>query len=147
MPLNGVPGSGVPAAGGAAGAGATRVLLVDDEADLRAALAIGLGAAGFEVAQAATGTEALDAVGRGDVDVLVLDVNLPDIDGFEVLRRLPDPRPVPVVLVSASASTATARLAQLQGCVGYLVKPFPSGALVALVRDAAAGRRGGAGSR
>ena len=66
-----------------------RLLLVDDEENLRSMLEAALRHSGFEVASAATGREAIDAVPAARPDLIVLDVMLPDLDGFEVCRRLP----------------------------------------------------------
>ncbi|MCB1038421.1 MAG: response regulator, partial [Acidimicrobiales bacterium] len=67
---------------------APRLLVVDDEEHITELLAMALGYQGFEVERAATGREALDSVARRAPDLIVLDVMLPDLDGFEVARRL-----------------------------------------------------------
>ena len=84
-------------------AGATRVLVVDDERGIRDLLGDILGNAGFEVLQAASGSAGLQQAWREDPDVIVLDLIMPNMDGFEVLtqlRRSPSTQDVPVVLLT-----------------------------------------------
>lgn len=103
------------------------VLVVEDESDLLFTVTLSLELAGYRVVQATTGEEALVAVDDHRPDIVVLDLRLPGIDGWEVLRRLGDgsgrPR-VPVVLLSAQVDTATAARAVDLGCRAYLAKPF-----------------------
>jgi len=68
--------------------GLTRVLVVDDEEDITFLLGSALRHFGFDVTTAATGRQGLDAVRAGEFDLVLLDVMLPDLDGFEVCRRL-----------------------------------------------------------
>ena len=85
-------------------AATTRVLVVDDERGIRELLGDILERAGFEVIQAASGTAGLRQVWRESPDVVVLDVIMPNMDGFEVLRQLrgsPSTQDLPVVLLTA----------------------------------------------
>ena len=108
---------------------AREVLVVDDDEDLSFSLALSLELAGYAVRTAATGEEALAEVVDRDPDVIILDVRLPGIDGWEVLRRLGEtgrfPR-IPVVVVSASVDPVTAAKATALGCHAHLPKPFSS---------------------
>ena len=117
-----------------------RVLVVDDESDIRLSMGLALRLAGHEVLEAATGDEAVRCVVQETPDAVLLDLRLPDIDGWEVLERLRDlgrfPE-VPVVVGSADADPAARRRALSAGCAGYLVKPFEPDALLALVEDEA----------
>jgi len=118
----------------------TRVLLVDDDAPLRRALAINMRARGYEVELAASGESALDLVARFHPDVVVLDLGLPDLDGIEVLQGIRGWNPVPVVVLSARA-TSNEKVAALDaGADDYVTKPFEMNELLARVR--AAVRRG-----
>ncbi len=123
-----------------------RVLVVDDEENITYLVASALRLAGHEVRTAATGQEALAAVGAGadeGVDAIVLDVMLPDFDGFEVLRRLRERGDhTPVVFLTARADTADRVRGLTAGGDDYVVKPFALEELVA--RVAVALRRGGA---
>ena len=126
-----------------------RVLVVEDEENIAFLVASALELAGMETAAAATGRDALAQVARWRPDAVVLDVMLPDLDGFAVLRRLRDQgHTVPVVFLTARG-TAQDRVRGLSdGGDDYLVKPFEVAELVARVHlrlrrpgDPAAGRR------
>ncbi|WP_025323085.1 winged helix-turn-helix domain-containing protein [Deferrisoma camini] len=114
-----------------------RILVVDDEEDLVDLVAYNLEAAGFETAQALTGHEALRAAAEVRPDLVVLDVMLPDLQGFEVLRILRSrdaTREVPVILLTARGGEPD-RLAGFElGADDYVVKPFSPRELVARVR-------------
>ncbi|HET7568019.1 MAG TPA: response regulator [Gaiellaceae bacterium] len=103
------------------------MLVVDDESAIRTICRINLEAAGMAVAEAADGAEAL-ARARGEAPSLVLlDVMMPRVDGWEVAAELaadPATREIPIVFLSARAGVEDRRQAQLAGAVGYIVKPF-----------------------
>ena len=106
-----------------------RVLVVDDEPDLRELVRISLQLAGHEVSVCADGGEGLDAVRRGRPDVVVLDVMMPVMDGWDVLRQLkadPDPSvaSIPVLMLTARADELDAIRGGIEGAVHYLTKPF-----------------------
>jgi len=114
-----------------------RILVVDDEEDLVDLVAYNLEAAGFETARALTGHEALRVAAEARPDLVVLDVMLPDLQGFEVLRILRSrdaTREVPVILLTARGGEPD-RLAGFElGADDYVVKPFSPRELVARVR-------------
>ncbi len=112
------------------------VLLVEDEAPIADVLARSLSARGFRVTVVASGKEALLALTQEVPHVMVLDISLPDITGWEVLRRMSpaDRERVPVVVFSASM-LAPSRVREFRP-VGVLQKPFPIDALVRLIGDA-----------
>lgn len=119
-----------------------RVLVVEDEADLRLSLGLALRVAGHEVWEAATGTEGLAYLEGashpgGLPDAMLLDLRLPDIDGWEVLAAL-DGRgllpSLPVIVGSADADPEARRRAEVSGCLAYLVKPFEPEDLLAILR-------------
>ncbi|MDZ4063807.1 MAG: sigma-54 dependent transcriptional regulator [Coriobacteriia bacterium] len=102
-----------------------RVLIVDDEKNMRWVLAQALEAAGFDVAQAADGKEALASVADTEPDIMVLDHRMPAPDGMEVLRRLrAEDRAFPVIMLTAHGNVATAVDAMKAGANEYLTKPF-----------------------
>jgi two-component system, OmpR family, response regulator len=126
---------------------APHVLAVDDELHIRELVRMGLATLGFEVREAATGQEALDAIERHRPDLVVLDVMLPDIDGFEVARRLRraagQHRDTPIIFLTARDTTED-RIAGLRlGSDDYVTKPFSIEELSERVR--AVLRRSGAG--
>ena len=113
---------------------ATRLLLVDDEDNLRSMLEAALRHSGFEVHPVANGREAIDAVPQLDPDLIVLDVMLPDLDGFDVckwLRQTGDRTPV-LFLTARDATEDKVRGLTLGGD-DYLVKPFSLEELVARI--------------
>jgi two-component system KDP operon response regulator KdpE len=118
-----------------------KVLLVDDDATLRRTLGIGLRAAGHEVLLAGDGRTALQAARDDRPDIVVLDLGLPDLSGFEVLRSLRAWSTVPVVVLSARAESAEKVEALDLGADDYVTKPFGMEELLARVRAAA--RRAG----
>lgn len=111
----------------------TRVLLVDDEEAVADVLGRSLRARGHQVRVATSGMDALLALSEEVPDVLVLDISLPDITGWEVLRRLSplDRARVPVIVFSASP-LAPSRVQEFKPA-GVLEKPFPMEALLRLI--------------
>lgn len=112
-----------------------RVLVVDDEPNITELVALGLRYEGFEVATAADGRGALRAVREFGPGLLILDVRLPDIDGFEVCRRMrTDGIRIPVIFLTARDSTEDKIAGLTIGGDDYLTKPFSLDELVARVR-------------
>jgi two-component system, OmpR family, response regulator len=113
-----------------------RLLLADDEDNLRSMLDAALRHSGFDVTPVATGREALDSVRTQRPDLLVLDVMLPDLDGFEVCRRLrTEGDHTPVLFLTARDATEDAVRGLTLGGDDYLVKPFSLEELVARIRS------------
>lgn len=109
-----------------------RVLLVEDEADLRTFIRRNLERRGVEVTEAATVGEAL-ALARGvRPDLLVLDINLPDGSGWDVLRELRTSGPLPPTVVTSAGRVGRERLLEF-GIAAFLPKPFAIEELVELV--------------
>ena len=102
-----------------------RVLVVDDEAPITELLSTALRYMGYEVATAATGAAALEAASKSVPDLVVLDVMLPDIDGFEVCRRLrADGDFVPVIFLTARDAEEDRVTGFIRGGDDYVTKPF-----------------------
>jgi len=124
-----------------------KVLVVDDEPNIRELVQVALNFHGCAVATGATGEDALQLTDAFDPDLIVLDVLLPDIDGFEVCRRLRSvANDVPVIFLTARDATADTVTGLTIGGDDYITKPFSVEALVARVRAVlrrTAGRRGG----
>jgi len=116
-------------------AGLTRVLVVDDEPSIRELVSTVLRYEGFEVSEADSGRGALEGVERHRPDVLVLDVMLPDLDGFEVHRRLDERgHRLPVVFLTARDSVEDRVRGLTIGGDDYLTKPFSIDELLARIR-------------
>jgi two-component system KDP operon response regulator KdpE len=115
-------------------ASALRLLVVDDEPQIRRFLGIGLRAQGHEVVEAATGADGLASLAAGGIDLVILDLGLPDRDGKEVLRELRGWSSVPVLVLSVRASEAEKVALLDAGANDYLTKPFGMQELSARVR-------------
>jgi len=111
------------------------VLVVDDEPAILEVISMALRHHGFAVETAATGREALNSVGRWHPQVMVLDVMLPDIEGFEVARRLAaEHAEVPILFLSARDATADKVRGLTAGGDDYVTKPFSLEELIARLR-------------
>jgi two-component system OmpR family response regulator len=110
------------------------ILVCDDEARIREVLEYALAKEGYRVTSVETGAAALDAVARGGVDLVVLDVMLPEIDGLEVCRKIRQKDKVPILFLSAKSEEIDRVLGLELGGDDYLTKPFSPRELVARVR-------------
>ncbi len=119
-----------------------RVLLVDDEADLTDTLAKRMRKRGVDAAVAHSGQEALDSLAQRLVDVVVLDVRMPGLDGIETLRELKRRHPlVEVILLSGHASVEVALEGMELGAFDYLLKPADIDDLLYKAQDACEKKR------
>ena len=118
------------------GSGGVRVLVIDDEPEIRRALRTGLGGAEFLVEWAPTGTQGMEMVARWHPDVVILDLSLPDMDGVEVCRQLREWSSVPIIVLSVRSADQDKIAALELGADDYLTKPFSMGELIARVRVA-----------
>jgi DNA-binding response OmpR family regulator len=111
-----------------------RVLVVDDEASIRTIVEYALRDAGFEVIGAARGDEALKVLEREPIDLVVLDLMLPGVDGLEVCRRIRATRNTPIIMLSARAEELDKVLGLELGADDYVTKPFSPRELVSRVK-------------
>jgi DNA-binding response OmpR family regulator len=118
-----------------------KLLVVDDDPELRPLVAFALRQGGYHVVEAASGEAALAAFAAEKPDLVVLDVNLPGIDGFEVCRRLREGSRVPILMLTVRADEEDLVRGLDLGADDYLGKPFSPRTLLARVR--ALLRRGG----
>jgi two-component system, OmpR family, KDP operon response regulator KdpE len=114
----------------------TAVLVVDDDTQLLRALRIHLAARGYEVHTAVTGAAAVRAAGEHELDVVVLDLGLPDLDGTEVITALRAFTSVPIIVLSARADSGDKVRALDRGADDYVTKPFGVDELMARLRAA-----------
>ena len=113
-----------------------RVLVVDDEASIRKFLRVSLSGHGYRVQEASTGEEALACARQDRPDLVVLDVGLPDLEGFQVVEQLRRWSAVPVLMLSVRGAEQDKIRALDAGADDYLTKPFGLGELLARVRAA-----------
>jgi two-component system OmpR family response regulator len=112
-----------------------RILVVDDEENIRFLVTTALSLAGMDTVTATTGFEALDQIYRERPDLIVLDVMIPGLDGFAILRRLRDQgNHVPIVFLTARDQSADRVRGLSEGGDDYIVKPFDVAELVARVQ-------------
>jgi two-component system KDP operon response regulator KdpE len=114
----------------------TKVLIVEDERTLLRALAMNLTARGYEVTEAPTGTRALVAAAEGGHDVIVLDLGLPDMSGFDVIRAVRQYASTPILVLSARTGSSDKVDALDLGADDYVTKPFNIEELLARLRAA-----------
>jgi len=114
-----------------------KVLVVEDEADIRELLRYNLAQEGFTVEEARDGAEALDRIGRRAPDLLVLDLMLPQMLGLEICRRMrsnPETAKLPILVVTAKSAEVDRILGLEMGADDYVVKPFSPREVVARVK-------------
>ena len=114
----------------------TRILVVDDEPQIRRALRVGLAAYSFEIDTVGTGEEALVSVAEGSCDLVLLDLGLPDIDGIEVIRRIRAFSAVPIIVLSVRESQSDKVGALDAGADDFVTKPFGMEEVMARIRAA-----------
>jgi two-component system cell cycle response regulator DivK len=114
-----------------------RVLVVEDHEDNRQILRDLLGSAGFEIVEAENGEEAVTLAETSRPDVILMDIQLPVLDGYEATRRIkadPRLRSIPVIVVTSYALSGDEEKARLAGCDDYVSKPFSPRDLLAKIR-------------
>ena len=112
-----------------------RLLIVDDDNDIRTLLAEQLGRAGYQVSTAADGTAMRQLLDREHVDLIVLDLNLPREDGLTLCRDLRARSNTPVIMLTARAEPIDRVLGLEMGADDYLAKPFEPRELLARIRN------------
>jgi two-component system KDP operon response regulator KdpE len=126
---------------------AATILVIDDEPQIRRLLDGTLGRAGYRVAEAASGREALARLESLQPDVILLDLGLPDRDGLELIPAIRKQSKAAILIVSARDATEQKVTALDLGAVDYVTKPFDTDELLARVRAALRGRIGADGGR
>jgi two-component system chemotaxis response regulator CheY len=117
-----------------------RILTIDDSKTMRDMLMLTLAEAGFDVLQAVDGQDGLDVLGDQPVDVVITDINMPRMDGYEVIRQLrrnPNHKTTPILVLTTESEAEKKNLAREAGATGWMVKPFDPDRLVATVRKVA----------
>jgi len=112
--------------------------VVEDQVDNRQILRDLLGNAGYDLVEAENGQEALAAVARQRPDLILMDIQLPVMDGYEATRRLksdPGTKSIPIIVVTSYALSGDETKARAAGCDDYVTKPFSPRQLLAKVRE------------
>ena len=116
---------------------AKKILVADDEEDVKIIMQLYLESKGYEIVTSYDGLDTLDKVKTEKPDLILLDVMMPVIDGFEVCKKLkdsPDTASIPIVMVSAASHAESKQRGLDAGAVEYIVKPFEPDHLVEVVR-------------
>lgn len=113
-----------------------KVLTVDDASTMRKMISLTLKAAGYEVLEANDGPEALDLISKMDIDMMILDVNMPKMNGIEVVKRVRrNDRHIktPIIMLTTETEEAVRNEAKIAGATGWINKPFQQDHLVGAV--------------
>lgn len=113
------------------------ILTVDDSPSLRMAIRIALTGAGYEVTEAGDGQEGLDKANAGRFDMIITDLNMPNMDGLAMIRELrksPAQCGTPIIFLTTESDDAMKQQAKAAGATGWLVKPFVPEQLVKVAR-------------
>ncbi len=114
------------------------ILVVEDQEDNRQILRDLLGNAGYDLVEAENGEQALAALGKRRPDLILMDIQLPIMDGYEATRRIradPEMKAIPIIAVTSYALTGDEAKALAAGCNAYVTKPYSPRALLAKVRE------------
>ena len=114
---------------------AYRILVADDEAEIREVLRLYLEKEGYEVAEAADGAEAVRQMKSGTIDLAILDIMMPGLNGYRVLQNVREENNLPVLMLSAKSSDSDKILGLDLGADDYITKPFVPLEVVARVRS------------
>jgi CheY-like chemotaxis protein len=116
----------------------TRILIAEDDLDIRELIAITLQFNGFEVVSAADGVQAVEKAQEQPIDLILMDVRMPRMTGYEACRRLQEieaTRDIPVIFLSAKGQEQEIQQGLDAGAAHYILKPFAPEALVRHIRD------------
>lgn len=122
------------------GAMSLRIMTIDDSKTMRDMLMLTLADAGFDVIQAVDGQEGVDMLEKEKVDVVITDINMPRMDGYEVVRQLrmrPEHQKTPILVLTTESEIEKKKMGKDVGATGWLVKPFDPDRLVETVRKVA----------
>lgn len=115
-----------------------RILVVEDQEDNRKIVRDLVTASGYELVEATTGEEGLELAESERPDLILMDIQLPGLDGYEVTRRIkanPGLRHIPIIVVTSYALSGDDKKAFAAGCDGYVTKPFSPRLLLAKIRE------------
>ena len=113
------------------------IMTVDDTASMRQMISFTLNSVGHEVIEACDGQEALDLAHRNKVDMVIADVNMPNMDGITLvksLRDLPDYKFTPIVMLTTESQVTKRQEGKAVGATGWIVKPFNPEQLLNVVK-------------
>jgi two-component system cell cycle response regulator DivK len=115
-----------------------RILVIEDQEDNRQILRDLLGTAGFDMIEAADGQEGVAAATKERPDLILMDIQLPIMDGYEATRRIkaiPELKAIPIIAVTSYALSGDEAKAMAAGCDAYVTKPYSPRQLLAKVKE------------
>lgn len=116
---------------------AKSILIVDDSETVRQVLQLALGNAGYQVIEAEDGFDALDKLSEAQVDMLITDLNMPNMDGLELIKKVRaggQHRFTPIVMLTTESSEEKKKAGREAGASGWIVKPFKPEQLLKVVK-------------
>jgi two-component system, chemotaxis family, chemotaxis protein CheY len=119
---------------------AKRILTIDDSKTIRDMLMLTLAGAGFEVVQAIDGQDGLDVLDREEFDVVITDINMPRMDGYEVIRQMRSNsahKTIPILVLTTESEADKKNMARVAGATGWMVKPFDPDRLIETINKVA----------
>ncbi len=117
-----------------------RILTIDDSKTIRDMLRLTLADAGFDVLQAVDGQDGLDVLGKEQVDVVITDINMPRMDGYEVIRQMRSNsthKATPILVLTTESEVDKKNIGRMAGATGWMVKPFDPARLIATINKVA----------
>lgn len=114
------------------------VLVVDDSGTVRQQVTMALKQAGFATREAADGREGLNTISAGNIDMVICDVNMPNMNGLEMVEAVkakPENSSLPIVMLTTEGQPSMIKRAKDAGAAGWIVKPFDAGQLVSAARQ------------
>ncbi len=112
-------------------------MTVDDSASVRQMVSFTLQSLGYEIVEAINGIDALKKLGKGHIDMVITDINMPELDGIGLIREIrgnPSYRFMPVIILTTESQAEKKNEGRAAGATGWIVKPFKPDQLIAVVR-------------
>ncbi|MFZ0307981.1 MAG: response regulator [Candidatus Sulfotelmatobacter sp.] len=114
-----------------------RILSVDDSTSIRQMVSFTLGKAGYEVVEAVDGKDGLDKAGAGKFDLIITDLNMPNMDGIQMMtavRKLPGYAFTPILMLTTESQAEKKAAGRQAGATGWIVKPFNADQLITVIQ-------------
>ena len=113
------------------------IMTVDDSASVRMMVSFTLSELGFQIVEASNGNDALNKMEKGQIDMLITDVNMPGLDGISLVRKVrenPSYRFIPILILTTESEAGKKQEGKAAGATGWIVKPFKPEQLVSAVK-------------
>ena len=113
------------------------IMTADDSVSVRQLVTMSLKQAGYEVLEAMDGQDALDQLQKNNIDLLITDLNMPGLNGFELIKRvraMPRFQYIPIIVLSTESAADKKKEGKIAGATGWIVKPFRPRQLIAVIK-------------